>query len=415
MNTLAINSQTSENSKNSLQIKWFASTQIEINGKNIYALILIPKKGEEIKHIYFRELITVDIYEKILNECNKNWKSKQSRNLQFQIAEKNQNNIEILQHAHISKKVTDFNSLNKTQRKTQERLNALLQEKNNIESEIWKYKTQISQIQEQKSEKNIEQLYSKKCYIYQNTKWSKILVILKDDGTLFDCFWITDYQKPICTIQKKQIEKKLENSSQFFNNFLRILETPINMEKMRNIVKHGVSIKSKSKNIIKFPIPEENKIISFSWSYKNSKGEKIYLDIVEWKIINATYSDKSTVSHQQKSAIQRLLNQRKFSKFQRNNIEMLKTKKYKKLKDDCELFLWSIKQSNGDKDIEETFSIEFIHHLKSHFEVSNIKQVLHKTHPDKAKNSEEKSLFTDITQIITSKLKYFKQLEKNNI
>jgi hypothetical protein len=42
------------------------------------------------------------------------------------------------------------------------------------------------------------------------------------------------------------------------------LETPINMEKMRNIVKHGVSIKSKSKNIIKFPIPEENKIISFS-------------------------------------------------------------------------------------------------------------------------------------------------------
>ena len=415
MNTATIKRNFSESSEKINQIKWFASTHITLHWKNIYALIVIPKKWKDITHIYFHTLIDNDLREKALEYCNASWKNHSSRKALFQPAEKNIQNLEILKHAQIFKKVWEFNSLNKTQYETQQQLDALLQQKNHLESEIWKYKKRISEIQNQKSEKNIEQYYSKKCYIYQNTHWAKILVILKDDWSLFECFGITNYEKPISYIQKQQIIKKLQHKSSVNKHFSRILETPINMEKMRNIVKHGLSVRKKNNQTLKFPIPEENKNINFCGHYENSSWKKIVFEVKQGKVITANDSNGNDVNHQQKSAIQRLLNQRKFSKFQINNIETILKNKYKKLQDDCELFLWSIQQSSGNKEVENSLSLEFIEHLKQHFKVTNIRQVLHKTHPDKAQNDEERRLFTQISQIVTNKFRYFKQLEKNNI
>lgn len=167
-----------------------------------------------------------------------------------------------------------------------------------------------------------EEVFFKNIYWYTNSKWKDYLIFENKNSWEIDyIFWVNDQNYIPNFLQKKAIILKWNTSRK--NNFKKLIRN----QRQENIVNYAIKNKQAINNYKK---PEKKEIVKnpeMNWifEYINKKWILFRFLCVKWKIAKIISNDENKVSYQQKSAIQRFINNKQISKF--TKIEIWKKEK----------------------------------------------------------------------------------------
>lgn len=444
-----------DNIENNKYFENVLELKLEINWKLTNILALAPKNCDFISDIFLQNIIDFEKYQKILNSINSLFSNKTTKKL-FTPALKNEINFEMIKKYKVLNRLNHLNqkakiielqeaklikmiqslikkafSLSQIENNNQENIDNIINQLSDILKDFQYDIQTINKVINLKQEiENLEKLneesdiFEKNCFIYKNSSWDEILVTINGENQVSQCAFILKKDKIVSNIQKNIIKNNWEKSK---NKFVKILKTPKSKKYLIDVITRNFYLERKLKNSLKSRQNINKKInsnLNFSWEYVNSKWKIINFKVENWVVSYWYFQNWDSINTQQKSAIQRFVNQNNFQKFTnliskneikniendtKNNVENIIEVDFESLAWDCELFEWWYNQSLDNHEVIQELANEFELNLKKYFKFDKLKQVLHKIHPDKARNNKQKELFTRISRIIIEIMNYQKK------
>lgn len=429
--------------------------RLEINWKLTKILALAPKNCDFVSDIFMQNLISFEKYSQVLKKVNELYSRIETKKI-FKPAMKNQINFDLIKKYKVLNRLNHLNqkakiielqemklikmvqllikksfSLSQFENANKEKIENIINELSDILKDFQYDIQTINKVINLKQEiENLEKLneesdiFEKNCYIYKNSSWEEILVTINWENEISQCAFIVKKWQIVSNIQRNIIKNYWKNNK---NKFVKIIKTPKSKKYLLEIITRNFYLERKLKNDKKSKKSINQNInsnLNFSWEYTNSKWKIINFKVENWIVQYWYFQNWESINIQQKSAIQRFINQNNFKKFiniiskwkvenikkdTTSNVENIINNNLENLAWDCELFEWWYKQSLNNSEVIKELANEFVLNLKKYFEFTKLKQVLHKIHPDKARNEIERELFTRISRIVIEIMNYQKK------